>query len=199
MFRFSHHKYGPMELTSRDMGETGVHFTISYAGHPTHHTTHAKREEYYKLERLNEHLMEDRFDTSASLADSGDISFNGAKAFDQIEKQVECFVGTEWNEGNVLSVQIYDDTNHATFQYASIGMFLDDSLGSGLQDFEPQGMPLTGGQDCCVRSIWERLSWFRGTAAAVAVVNASLLRVMVSQEYPNYTPLITRRSNLLHS
>ncbi|KAL4756794.1 uncharacterized protein BDW70DRAFT_172115 [Aspergillus foveolatus] len=96
MFRFSHHKYGPMELISRDMGETGVHFTISYA---------------------------DR------------------------KKQVECFVGTEWNEGNVLSVQMYDDANHAMFGYASIGMFPDDSVDSGLQDFEPQGMPLTGGQD----------------------------------------------------
>ncbi|KAL4801954.1 hypothetical protein BDV18DRAFT_164464 [Aspergillus unguis] len=95
MFRFTHHKYGPMELTSRDMGDTGVHFTISYAGHPTHLASHAKREEFYQHERLDEHLMEGRFDTSASLADDGDISFNGAEAFGQIEKQVECFAGTE--------------------------------------------------------------------------------------------------------
>lgn len=148
MFRFNHHKYGPMELTSRDMGQTGVHFTISYAGHPTHHATHAKREEFYKHERLDEHLMEGRFDTSASLADSGDISFDGAEAFGQIEKQVECFAGTEWNEGNVLSVQMFDNANHATFGYASIGIFPDNSVDSGLQDFEPQGMPLTDGQDC---------------------------------------------------
>jgi hypothetical protein len=148
MFRFNHSKYGPMELTSRDTGEGGVHFTISYAGHPTHQTTQAKRDEFYKHERLDEHLMEGRFDSEASSADPGDISFNGADAFDQIEKQVECFAGTEWNEGNVLSVQMYDQANQATFGFASIGIFPDDGADSGLQDFEPQGMPLTGGQGC---------------------------------------------------
>lgn len=43
MFRFNHRKYGLMELTSRDTGEFGVHFTLSYAGHPTHHATPRKR------------------------------------------------------------------------------------------------------------------------------------------------------------
>ncbi|EHA20578.1 hypothetical protein CBS63078_2490 [Aspergillus niger] len=148
MFRFNHHKYGPMELTSRDTGEGGVHFTISYAGHPTHHATQEKRDEFYKHERLNEHLMEGRFDSEASSADPGDITFNGADAFGQIESQVECFAGTEWNEGNVLSVQMYDQANHATFGFASIGIFPDNSVDSGLQGFEPQGMPLTGGQNC---------------------------------------------------
>lgn len=148
MFRFKHQKYGPMELTSRDMGNTGMHFTVSYAGHPTHHQTHAKREEFYKHERLSENLMEGRFDTEASLADPGDISFDGGESFDRIEKQVECFTDTDWKEGNVLSAQMYDKANDATFGYASIGIFPDDSVDSGLQDFEPPEMGLTGGQDC---------------------------------------------------
>ncbi|KAF4221580.1 hypothetical protein CNMCM5878_008828 [Aspergillus fumigatiaffinis] len=148
MFRFNHYKYGPMELTSRDTGESGVRFTISYAGHPTHHATQAKRDEFYKHERLSEHLMEGLFDSEASRADPGGISFNGADAFGQIERQVECFAGTQWNEGNALSVQMYDQANRATFGYASIGIFPDNSVDSGLQDFGPRGMPLTGGQNC---------------------------------------------------
>ncbi|KAE8393876.1 hypothetical protein ETB97_011821 [Aspergillus alliaceus] len=148
MFRFNHHKYGPMELTSRDTGDNGVHFTISYAGHPTHHASQEKRDEFFRHERLDQHLMEARFDSEASGADPGDISFKGAEAFGKIEKQVECFAGTEWNEGNVLSVQMYDQANKATFGFASIGIFPDDSVDSGLKDFGPRGLPLTGGQDC---------------------------------------------------
>lgn len=148
MFRFNHRKYGPMELTSRDTGDSGVHFTISYAGHPTHHASQAKRDEYYQHERLTEYLMEGRFDSSASSADPGDISFNGAAAFDKIEHQVECFAGTQWDEGNVLSVQMHDNANRATFGYASIGIFADNSVDSGLEKFGPRGLPLTGGQDC---------------------------------------------------
>jgi hypothetical protein len=148
MIRFNHHKYGPMELTSRDTGDNGVHFTISYAGHPTHHASQEKRDEFFRHERLDQHLMEARFDSEASVADPGDISFKGAEAFGKIEKQVKCFAGTEWNEGNVLSVQMYDQANKATFGFASIGIFPDDSVDSGLKDFEPRGLPLTGGQDC---------------------------------------------------
>lgn len=148
MFRFKHHKYGMMEPTSRDTGENGMHFTISYAGHPTHHASQEKRDEYFQHERPDQHQMEARFDQEASNSDPGDISFDGAGGFDQNEKQVECFTGTEWNEGNVLSVQMYDKANEATFGYASVGSFPDNSVDSGLQDFGPQGLPLTGGQDC---------------------------------------------------
>ncbi|GFF80417.1 hypothetical protein IFM61392_10432 [Aspergillus lentulus] len=125
-----------------------MHFTISYAGHPTYHVTQAKRDELYKHERLNDHLMEGRFDSEASGADADDNSLNGADVSDQIERQVECFAGTQWSGGNVLSVQMYDQANHATFGYASIGIFPDNSVDSGLQDFGPRGMPLTGGQSC---------------------------------------------------
>lgn len=92
--------------------------------------------------------LEGRFDSDASSADPGDISVNGADAFGQVEKQVEFFAGTQWDEGNVLSVQMYDQASHAKFGFASIGIFLDSSVDSGLQGFEPRGMPLTGDKNC---------------------------------------------------
>ena len=105
-----------------------MHFTISYGDHPTHHASQEKRDEFFRHERLDENLMEARFASEAAAADPGDITFNGAEAFDQIEKQVECFTGDGWNEGNVLSVQMYDQANQATFGYGSVGIFPDNGV-----------------------------------------------------------------------
>ncbi|KAH8889243.1 hypothetical protein GQ53DRAFT_870292 [Thozetella sp. PMI_491] len=148
MFRFTHKKYGRMELTSRDTGADGLFFTVSYEGHPTHLATKTKRDEYYQHERLSSDLMEGRFDSGASLADPYDVSFDGAAAFDQVDSEVQCGMNGNWPDGSVMSVQMYDQANSATFGFASIGMFPDNSVDSGLQGFEPSGMPLTGGQNC---------------------------------------------------
>lgn len=144
MFRFKHKRYGRMEVTSRDTGTNGIHFTVSYEGHDTHLATKEKRDEYYQHERLDgsSGLMEGRFDGEASNADPQTISFDAAGGFGQIESSVECGVGANWQEGNVLSVQMYDQANEATFGFASIGMFADDSVDSGLEGFTPSGMPL---------------------------------------------------------
>lgn len=83
-------------------------------------------------------MIEGRFDSEASSADPGDSSCNGADAFDRIEKQVECFAGTQWDEGNVLPVQMYGQANRATSVFASTGIFPDSSVDSGLQGFEPR-------------------------------------------------------------
>lgn len=148
MFRFRHKKYGRMEMTSRDTGDNGMHFTISYEGHATHLASKEKRDEFYQHERLSSGLMEGRFDSGASLADPATISFDGAGGFGQIDDEIQCGMGSDWPDGNVMSVQMYDQANEATFGFASIGMFADNSVDSGLEGFEPQGMPLTGGQDC---------------------------------------------------
>lgn len=148
MFRFTHTRYGPMELTSRDTGDDGLHFTITYGDHPTHHASQVKRDEFFRHERLSQNLMEARFDSEASRADPGDISFSGADAFSKIESQMECFVGTAWNAGHVLSVQMFDQANKATFGYGSMGLFPDHSVDSALKSFGPRGLPLTGGQNC---------------------------------------------------
>lgn len=146
MFRFRHKRYGGMEVTSRDTGAAGgLHLTVSYEGHDTHLATKERRDEYYQHERLDGSggIMEGRFDSDASNADPTTISLDAAGAFDQIESSVECAVGTEWQEGNVLSVQMYDQANEATFGFASIGMFADSSTDSNLEDFSPSGMPLS--------------------------------------------------------
>ncbi|KAJ9270731.1 hypothetical protein DTO212C5_3228 [Paecilomyces variotii] len=144
MFRFNHTKHGAIEVTSRDLGEAngGMHFTVSYAGHPAHHAASTKRDEYFQHERLNTDLFEGRFDSGASNADPATISFDAAGAFDQIESSVECYTDGSWPDGNVLSVQMYDQANQATFGFASIGIFADNSVDSGLEGFEPSGMPL---------------------------------------------------------
>ncbi|KAJ4393341.1 hypothetical protein N0V93_002549 [Gnomoniopsis smithogilvyi] len=144
MFRFKHNKYGRMEVTSRDTGDNGIHFTVSYEGHDTHFATRAKRDEFYQHERLDgsSGIMEGRFDGEASSADPGTIQFDAAGGFAQIESSVDCGVGSDWREGNVLSVQMYDQANQATFGFASIGMFPDNSVDSGLEGFQPSGMPL---------------------------------------------------------
>ncbi|KAJ9292854.1 hypothetical protein DTO271G3_8301 [Paecilomyces variotii] len=144
MFRFNHTKHGAIEVTSRDLGEAneGMHFIISYAGHPAHHAASTKRDEYFQHERLNTDLFEGRFDSEASNADPATISFDAAGAFDQIESSVEYYTGGSWPDGKVLSVQMYDQANQATFGFASIGIFADNSVDSGLEGFEPSGMPL---------------------------------------------------------
>lgn len=144
MFRFKHRKYGRMEVTSRDTGPDGIYFTVSYAGHDTHLATKAKRDEFYQHERLDgsNGLVEGRFDSDASNADSATIQFDAAGGFDQIESTVACIVGDKWLDGNVLSVQMFDQGNQATFGFASVGLFSDDSFDSGLEDFTPSDMPL---------------------------------------------------------
>lgn len=146
MFRFRHARYGGMEVTSRDMGAGGggLHLTVSYEGHETHLATEERRDEYYQHERLDGSggIMEGRFDSEASSADPQAISFDAAGAFDQIESAVECGVGSEWEDGTVLSVQMYDQANQATFGFASIGMFADNGVDSDLEAFTPSGMPL---------------------------------------------------------
>jgi len=142
MFKFEHKKYGKMEITSRDTGAKGLHVTISYGGHPTHHASKEKRDEYYEHERLDSGIMEGRFDGDASNADPATITFDADSGFDQVESALECGMGDSWEDGSVVSVQMYDTANEATFAFGSIGIFADNSVDSGLEDFEPTGLPL---------------------------------------------------------
>lgn len=70
-------------------------------------------------ERLTSGLMEGRLDSGASLADPASISFDAGGA------------------------------NRATFGFASVGLFADHRVDSGLQNFEPRGMPLEEVDDDC--------------------------------------------------
>lgn len=114
-----------------------MHFTISYGNHPMHHVSQEKHDEFFCHECLDENLMEAWFDLEAATADPSNIIFNRAEAFNQIEKQVECFTGDGWNEDNILSVQMYNQVNQAMFGYGSVDIFPDNGVDSALEDFTP--------------------------------------------------------------
>ena len=144
VFRIALDKYGHVDLVSRDFGAEGMQFTIAYADHPTH----LKRDEYFEHERLDSNLLEARFSEEASQADPASISFDAAGAFNQIESELECFTGGNWQDGSVLSAQLYDNANQATFGFVDIGIFSDDSVDSSFANFEAGGQPLQGGLNC---------------------------------------------------
>lgn len=149
MFRLRHSKYGDMHLVSRDSDE-GIHYTVSYADHPTHLTGFDKRNEVFRHERFSSHVVEGRFDSEASLADPGNIQLDAANAFNTIESTLECFLAPDANykDDHVLSMQYLDNANRATFGFGSIGIFPQADLNGKLRDFTPRGLPLTGGQNC---------------------------------------------------
>lgn len=63
-------------------------------------------------------------------------------AYDDVLDAVSCFAGGEWRDGHVLSVQMYDNTHHATFGYASLGILENGDADADLKAFGPTGMPL---------------------------------------------------------
>ena len=146
-FRFTHHKYGPLVMATRDTNASH-HITL----HPeAANPKFAKRDNEFEQERLSDHLMEGRFDRSATLADDASISADAENSFRMVEDGVECFVNeqgmTSWPANGNIDMQMYDDTNHRTFGYGSVGVFDDHSTDSQFGDLQPQP-PLTGGQSC---------------------------------------------------
>lgn len=127
-----------------------MHFTVSYADHPTHLAGFDKREETFRHERFSSNVVEARFDTQASMADPGNIQLDAANAFGTIESTLECFVGPNGKikDDHVLSMQFLDNANKATFGFGSVGIFPDASLNGKLKDFTPRGLPLEGGMNC---------------------------------------------------
>lgn len=135
LFRFSHPVLGLMDLAAREHAN-GTHFTLSYANHGL------ERRQSFQHERLSDHLFEGRFDAAAPLSDPARPSLDPAAAYDDVLDAVSCFAGGEWRDGHVLSVQMYDNAHHATFGYASLGIFENGDADADLQGFGPTGMPL---------------------------------------------------------
>lgn len=126
LFRFSHPALGLMDLAAREHAN-GTHFTLSYANHGL------ERRQSFQHERLSNHLFEGRFDAPPPPPDA---------AYDDVLDAVSCFAGGEWRDGHVLSVQMYDNTHHATFGYASLGILENGDADADLKAFGPTGMPL---------------------------------------------------------
>ena len=144
VFRLRHDEFGAMDIVSRDVGASGMHFTVAFADHPTH----IKRAEFFQHERVSSNLVEARFSLAASQSDTHDISFNAGGAFNQLVSDIHCFTGGKWKTDgkNVLNVQMYDKANKETFGFASLGFFAGQN--SQFQSFTPTGQPVSGGETC---------------------------------------------------
>ncbi|KAI7223498.1 hypothetical protein KC333_g378 [Hortaea werneckii] len=146
-FRFTHHKYGPLVMATKETNSTH-HITL----HPEDSDPKlALRDAEFRKERLSDHLMEGRFDKEASEADSAHLSATARGSFDLVYDSLECFVNdqglTQWPSKGTIDMQMYDNTNKMTFGYGSIGIFDDHSTDPQFGDLKPHP-PLTGGMDC---------------------------------------------------
>ncbi|KAK7750858.1 hypothetical protein SLS62_007257 [Diatrype stigma] len=136
IFRIRHPRHGLLDVASRrHVNHTRV--AISYANGGG-----LEARQSFQHERLSDHVFEGRFDENAREADPAKPSFDAAGGYDQIEESIRCYAGGEWRPGHVLSAQMFDDTNKATFGFASMGIFPNHDADSTLQDFKPSGMPL---------------------------------------------------------
>ncbi|KAJ7828463.1 hypothetical protein B0H14DRAFT_2516606 [Mycena olivaceomarginata] len=137
VFRFTHPKYGLMDIVSRDHANS-TRFTVSYVGP---NTRFGKRQSF-QHETLSTDLFEARFDGGIEAQDPG-ADFNAASGYQQIENTIQCFGPGTWEAGNVLSAQMFDNSAQETFAFASMGVFADDSTDGTLEAFTPRGMPFS--------------------------------------------------------
>ncbi|KAI1816358.1 hypothetical protein GGS20DRAFT_241238 [Poronia punctata] len=135
IYRINHPKHGYIDIATRQH-TNATRITASFANHGL------EKRQSFQHERLSDHLFEGRFDESAHEADPDNPQFDAAGGFQQIEDAVKCFAGGDWQAGQVLSAQFYDDNSHSTFGFASVGVFENHDADGPLQDFAPQGMPL---------------------------------------------------------
>ncbi|KAI0378528.1 hypothetical protein F5Y04DRAFT_283756 [Hypomontagnella monticulosa] len=136
IFRINHPRHGLMDVASRQH-VNATRITISFANHGL-----AERQTF-QHERLSDHLFEGRFDEGARESDPNNPSFDAAGGYQQIEDAVKCYAQGQWQAGQVLSAQMYDNDAKATFGFASIGVFENNGADSSLQSFTPRGMPLS--------------------------------------------------------
>lgn len=146
-FAFEHPTRGSMVLSTRFTNET-THITVEphIIGNPK---VHKRYQEEYQAEVLdNKRVLEGRFDHSATQADPGNPEIDAAEMFGTAEDTLHCLVSDDgFTLNNLIDVQFYDDSNRATFGYASIGVFDDTSPEGDLYDTQPQP-PVTGAENC---------------------------------------------------
>jgi hypothetical protein len=135
IYRINHPRHWLIDIASREHVNS-TRFTISYAN------SGLKKRQSFQHERLSNHLLEGRFDYKAHTADPANPSFDAARGYQAVEDAVNCYVGGEWQGGQVLSAQFYDNDAKATFGFASLGIFENNDADSGLQAFTPTGQPL---------------------------------------------------------
>lgn len=135
IFRIKHPRHGLMDIATRQH-VNATRITVSFAN------SGLTERQSFQHEHLSDHLFEGRFDEAAREADPDNPSFDAAGGYQQVEDAIKCHAKGEWKPGQVLSAQMYDDNAHATFGFASIGIFENNDADSTLQSFTPRGMPL---------------------------------------------------------
>lgn len=135
IFRIRHARHGLMDIASRQH-VNATRITVSFAN------SGLAARQSFQHERLSDHLFEGRFDESAREADPDNPAFDAAGGYQQIEDAIKCHANGEWQAGQVLSVQMYDNNAHATFGFGSVGVFENNDADPALHDFTPSGMPL---------------------------------------------------------
>ena len=133
--RVKHFRHGLIDTASREHVNS-TSFTISYAN------SGLRKRQSFQHERLSDHLLEGRFDYSAHTADPANPSYDAAGGYQAVEDAINCYVGGDWQGGEVLSAQFYDTDAQATFAFASLGIFENNDADSSLQAFTPTGQPL---------------------------------------------------------
>lgn len=149
--RFTHPTGDRLVATTRDTN-TSTHITLSpwFEEHEEHHL--AERAAQFRHERLNNGLIEGRFDRQAQNADPNQLMTDATdkQAFRVVEDSLKCFYKEKnlngWPPGATFDMQMYDNTNKETFGYGSIGVFPNDES-TAVVGLQPQP-PLTGGQNC---------------------------------------------------
>lgn len=149
-FRFEHFKLGSMEVASRETSN-GTFFSLAPKGSSMHllgrrqqveRMRKMKRDEIYDHELISGGAVEARFDTEASQADPADISADAGQLFSTFEPETECFIHEDFLDTSILDVQMYDQTNHATFGFGSIGIYNSEGDADSIETMTPTGMPL---------------------------------------------------------
>ncbi|KAJ7889838.1 hypothetical protein B0H14DRAFT_2691049 [Mycena olivaceomarginata] len=136
-FRFTHPKYGLMDIVSATTPTRPLHGLVRGAKHAL--LGSASR----SSTRRSAPTCSRRALTGASRPKTPAADFNAASGYQQIENTIQCFGPGTWEAGNVLSAQMFDNSAQETFAFASMGVFADDSTDGTLEAFTPRGMPFS--------------------------------------------------------
>lgn len=145
-FKVDHPKKGPMVLATRHANTT-FHMTAEPYMHNDGSHKARRWEEQLQKEVLENRVTEARFDTDAIKSAPADLDIDKNKAFEDAEDGMHCVLGgDDWNFSDVFDIQGYDNTNRGTYNYATIGIFEDQSGDADIEQMQPQP-PVSGG-DC---------------------------------------------------
>ena len=138
MYRIQHPRHGLIDIVSRDH-INATRITATYANDLV-------KRQAFDQEGLSSYLIGGPL-LSGLTVDPSNPVFNAAAGYPDIDQWISCMSGLQtniatWKDESVMSVQLYDTAAEATFGFASLAIFPDDSADPALDAFQPSGMPL---------------------------------------------------------